>query len=86
MKMFHDYVAIEPDKPEERTASGLHLAQQIKTYPPTGTVRFKAPGVDQVAVGDRVVYKVYASVDVSDDLAVVPFSAVIGVLDGPKSD
>lgn len=86
MKMFHDYIAIEPDKPEERTPSGLHLSQQIKTYPPTGIVRYVADSITQVKPGDRVVYKVYASVDVKDDLAVVPWSAIVGLLDGPPSN
>lgn len=80
MKMLHDYVAIEPDKPEEKTASGLLLAEQIKTYPPFGTVKHVGKNITEIKPGDRVIYKVYASVDIKDNLAVIPISGVIAVL------
>lgn len=73
-------MAIEPDKPKEKTESGLLLAEQIKTYPPTGTVRHVAKGISEIKPGDRVVYKVYASVDIEDNLAVIPFSGVVAKL------
>lgn len=80
MNLLHDYVAIEPDKPDEKTASGFLLAEQIKTYPPTGIVRHVADGITGVKVGARVVYKVYASIDIEDGLVVIPISGVIATL------
>lgn len=79
MKMLHDYVAIEPDRPPEKTAGGLLLAEQIKTYPPFGTVRHVGPGISDIKPGDRVCYKVYASVDIEDNLAVIPYDGVIAL-------
>lgn len=80
MNLLHDFVAIEPDKPEEKTDSGLLLAKQIKTYPPYGTVRHVAKGIPDLKPGDRVIYKVYASVDVKDNLAVIPYDGIIAKL------
>ncbi len=81
MKLLNGYVAIEPDKPEEKTASGLLLAEQIKTYPPFGTVRHVASNISEIKPGQRVVYKVYSSVDIDDNLCVLPIDGVIGILD-----
>lgn len=80
MKLLHDYLAIEPDKPDEKTESGLYLQKQINTYPPYGTVKHVAKNITDIKVGDRVVYKVYASVDLSKDLAIVPYEGVIALL------
>lgn len=80
MDLLHDYIAIEPDKPSEATESGILLVKQINTYPPTGTVRHVAAGISDLKSGDRVVYKVYASVDIEDDLAVIPYDGIIAKL------
>lgn len=80
MRLLHDYIAIENDKHESTTKSGLHLASAIKTYPPTGTVKHVAATVKDIKVGDRVLYKVHASVDIEGDLQVVPYSGVIAIL------
>lgn len=80
MKLLHDFVSIEPDKPEEKTKSGLLLAEQIKTYPPYGTVKYVAKGITDVKPGDRVIYKVYQSVDIEGDLVVIPLAGLIAVL------
>jgi co-chaperonin GroES (HSP10) len=82
MQLLHDYVAIEVDHPPEKTEGGLYLHRQIKTYPPTGTVRHVAANISDIKVGDRVVYKVYASIDidVEDGLAIVPYDGVIATL------
>lgn len=78
--LLHDYVAIKVDKPVEVTASGLHIAKQIKTYPQTGTVTEVAIGVSGIQRGDRVQYKVYASVDLDEDTAIIPASGIIAIL------
>jgi len=78
--LLHDYIAVKVDPVEEKTASGLYLHEQIKTYPPQGVVTHIAMGVVGVKVGDRVQFKVYASVDIAKDLVVVPQSGLIAVL------
>lgn len=81
MKLLHDYVAIKPDKPEEKTESGLYLQEEVKTYPPFGTIEAVSSSITNLKKGDRVLYKVYASVDINKDLAVVPYECVIAILD-----
>ena len=81
MKVLNGYVVVEPDKPEEKTSSGILLAEKIKSYPPYGTVKHVAPEIIDIKPGDRVVYKVYASVDIEGDLAVVPYSGIIAILE-----
>lgn len=80
MKLLHDYVAITPDKPEEKTKSGLYLKEQVTTYPPTGTIEAVADNITIIKPGQRVIYKVYASVDIDENTAVIPISGVIGIL------
>lgn len=79
-QLLHDYIAVEVDKVEEKTSSGLYIKEQINTYPPHGTVMSVAPGVKIVKVGDRINYKVYASVDIDDGVAVIPESGIIAIL------
>lgn len=81
MKVFYPYIVVEPEKPPEKTASGIHLAEQIKTYPPYAKVIQVPEEVDEISPGDRVIYKVYTAVDIDDDLAVVPLEAIIGIAD-----
>lgn len=79
MKMHHDYVAIKRDALEEKTESGIILVQQIKSAPPYGTVKYVADSVTEINPGDRVIYKVYASVevDLEGGLDVLPVSGVL---------
>lgn len=80
MNLLHDYVAIEPEKPAEKTKGGILLAEQIKTYPPFGKVLAVATNITEIKPGDRVIYKVYASIDVDENTVVIPISGVIGTL------
>ena len=82
MKLLHDLVAIERDKPPEKTAGGLYMPEQIKTVPPFGVIKYIAEGVTEIKVGDRVCYKVFASVDIDVDegLDIIPTSGVMAVL------
>lgn len=81
MRLLHDYVAVRADKPEEKTQSGILLpSSRLKTFPPYGTVTEVAKGITDVKPGDRVLYKVYASVDIDEDVAVMPISGIIAVI------
>lgn len=79
-KMLNGHVAVKPDKPEDKSKSGLYIAEQVKTYPPYATVVAVPEGYSDCKVGDRVQYKVYASVDLNDNLAVVPSSGIVMVV------
>ena len=80
--MLNGYVAVKPDPPEEKSKSGLFLAEQVKTYPPYGTILAIPEGFTGAKVGDRVQYKVYASVDLDDETAVVPSEGIVAIING----
>jgi len=75
MKPLSNYILIEPEAAESRTASGLHLPETAKEKPVKGTVKAIGPGRTeagqfipvQVALGDTVLYARYAGTDVSVD-------------------
>lgn len=81
MKMLHNYIAVTPFKPPEKTANGLLLSQQIKTYPPIGVIKFLPKGISDLKVGNKVLYKVYASVDIDEDTVIVPYTSVVAVME-----
>lgn len=90
MKLLHDYVAIKADELEEKTNSGIYIPNQIKTPPPTGVVKYVGDKVTEVKVGDHVIYKVYASVDIDTEpsalkdetklLSIIPISGVLAII------
>lgn len=81
MKLLHNLVSITPEKPEEKTASGIYMTEQIKTYPPFGRVMAVADGITEVKVGDRVVFAVYAGLEVAKDTVLVPIKNILAVVD-----
>lgn len=80
IELLHDYVAIKVDEIKDRTASGILLAEQIKTYPSTGIVTHVAKDVKTIKPGNRVEFKVYASTDIDERLTVIPYSGIIAVI------
>lgn len=77
MQLLHDDVAIEPDKPEEKTASGLYRFEAIATYTPFGTVRHCGPNIRTIKRGDRVVYERHGAKVIQEDLEIVSYQAVL---------
>ncbi len=79
--MLHDYIAVTPFKPKEKTESGLLLQTAIKTYPPMGIIKDLPKGISDLKVGDKVLYKVYASVDIDENTAIIPYPSVVAVFE-----
>jgi len=77
-----DYVLLRQVEAEEKTSSGLILPDTAKKHPDEGTVLAKAAdATDEVAIGDRVVYKKYAGEEIEHDgeqLRLVPSGDLLG--------
>lgn len=52
-----EYVVVEQQKSEAKTASGLYLPDSAKEKPKTAKVVAVGAGVKEVKVGDTVLYK-----------------------------
>ena len=60
------YVLIEPAEAEERTAGGIIVPDSAREKPAEGYVRaLSADAGDEVAIGDRVIYKKFAGEELS---------------------
>ena len=57
IKPLADRVVAVREKAQEKTASGLYLPDSSKEKPVMATVVAVGPKVEQVAVGDKIVYK-----------------------------
>lgn len=80
MKLLHQDVAIEQDKPKEKTDSGIYLAEQIATYSPQGTIKEVGTNISELKEGDRVIFEPYGGKLVDEDLWIVPYEAVLAKL------
>jgi chaperonin GroES len=71
IKPLEDRVLVEPNKAEERTASGLIIPDSAKEKPQKGTVVAVGSGTKditmQVKVGDSVLYGKYAGTELTAD-------------------
>ena len=63
IKPLADRVVGVREKAQEKTASGLYLPDSSKEKPVMATVVAVGPKVEQVAVGDKIVYKEYSTTD-----------------------
>lgn len=52
-----EYVVVQPEKAQEKTASGIFLPQAAQEKPKTAIVVAVGGGVKLVKTGDRVIYK-----------------------------
>lgn len=52
-----EYVVVQPEKSENKTASGLYLPDSAKEKPKTAKVVAVGAAVKEVKPGDRVIYK-----------------------------
>lgn len=52
-----DYVVVQADKAEARTASGLYLPEGAKEKPQTAKVVAVGSDVAEVKIGQRIIYK-----------------------------
>jgi len=89
-----DRVLVKPDKPEERTASGIYLPEGAKEKPMTGKVKAIGPGKLNekdggrtsvtVKKGDTVVYGKYSGTEVEidgDKHVIMKESELLGVVE-----
>ena len=65
IKPLADRVVAVREKAQEKTASGLYLPDSSKEKPVMATVVAVGPKVEQVAVGDKIVYKEYSTTDLN---------------------
>ena len=63
IKPLADRVVAVREKAQEKTASGLSLPDSSKEKPVMATVVAVGPKVEQVVVGDKIVYKEYSTTD-----------------------
>ncbi len=63
IKPLADRVVAVREKAQEKTASGLYLPDSSKEKPVMAIVVAVGPKVEQVAVGDKIVYKEYSTTD-----------------------
>ena len=59
-----DYVVAVGEEAESKTASGLYLPGNAQEKPKTVKVVAVGPGVKQLKVGERIVYKSYSTTEV----------------------
>ena len=62
-----DYVVAQQEEAESKTASGLYLPEKAAEKPKTAKVLAVGKKVDDIKVGDRIIYKSYSSTDVKVD-------------------
>lgn len=83
VKPTKDIILIKPDKPKDRTDSGLYIKEDWKTLPPIGEVLAIGPDVSTVKVGDKVVYERYGAVKFDRDTSLCKESHIIArITDG----
>ena len=64
LKPLSDYVVAKAEQAETKTASGLYLPQNAQEKPKTVKVVAIGKDVEQIKVGDRVVYKSFSATEV----------------------
>lgn len=52
-----DYIVVQAEKAEQKTATGLYLPEAAQEKPKTARVVAVGSGVGEVKVGDQVIYK-----------------------------
>jgi len=62
-----DYVVAEPEEAPTKTASGLYLPEKAAEKPKVAKVVAAGPGVKQLKVNDRILYKSYSATEVKVD-------------------
>lgn len=62
-----DFVVAQQEEAESKTASGLYLPEKAAEKPKTAKVLAVGKKVDDIKVGDRIIYKSYSSTDVKVD-------------------
>ncbi|MCA9551877.1 MAG: co-chaperone GroES [Myxococcales bacterium] len=76
------YVLIEPVEAEQQTRGGIYVPDSAQQRPAEGYVRaMSADAGDEVAIGDRVVYKKFSGEDLTLDgnkVKLIPYGDLLG--------
>lgn len=67
IKPLADYVVVQQEEAESKTASGLYLPTQTQEKPKVAKVLAVGKDVKEVKVGDRVVFGGYSNTEVKQD-------------------
>lgn len=67
IKPLADYVVVQQEEAEAKTASGLYLPTQAQEKPKIAKVLAVGKDVKEVKVGDRVIYGGYSNTEVRQD-------------------
>lgn len=59
-----DYVVAQQEEAESKTASGLYLPDKAQEKPKIAKVVATGKKVQEIKVGDRIVYKTYSTTEV----------------------
>lgn len=59
-----DYVVAVAEEAETKTASGLYLTESAQEKPKTAKVESVGKAVQEIKVGDRIIYKSYGPTEV----------------------
>ena len=62
-----DYIVAQPEEAVTKTASGLYLPEKAAEKPKVAKVLAVGVAVQQVRVGDRILYKTYSTNEVKVD-------------------
>lgn len=62
-----DYIVAQQEEAAAKTASGLYIPGNAQEKPTVAKVVAVGPAVQQVKVGDRIVYKSYSQTEVKVD-------------------
>lgn len=62
-----DYIVAQAEEAATKTASGLYLPGGAQEKPSVAKVTAVSPHVQQVKVGDKIIYKSYSNTDVKID-------------------
>lgn len=77
-------ILVKPDKPIDKTASGLYIPDSAQDTPDTGLVAGVGSLVEDVKVGDRVLYKKYHHKPIKfdgEDYAIIDDTTILGVFE-----
>ncbi len=68
LQPMNGHVLLEPVAAEERTKGGLYLPETAREAPDEGVVEaLPQTGSDEIAIGDRVLYKSHAGQEITFD-------------------
>lgn len=67
IKPLADYVVVQQEEAETKTASGIYLPTQAQEKPKVAKVLAVGKDVKEVKVGDRVVYGGYSNTEIKQD-------------------